>query len=116
MKVLLRVAAVVLLLAAAAGLTFYENPIWVTDQQVRFHLWREHVESKYVDAGGYRLHYFEAKPADGSEGTPLVLVHGLGSHGEDWAKLIPKLAAQGFHVYVLDLLGYGRSPKPDVNY
>ena len=26
------------------------------------------------------------------------------------------LAAQGFHVYVPDLLGYGRSPKPDVDY
>jgi len=26
------------------------------------------------------------------------------------------LAAQGFHVYVPDLLGYGRSPRPDVDY
>jgi pimeloyl-ACP methyl ester carboxylesterase len=30
--------------------------------------------------------------------------------------MIPALAAQGFHVYVPDLLGYGRSPKPDVDY
>ena len=49
-------------------------------------------------------------------GTPLVLVHGLGARGEDWAAMIPALAAQGFHVYVPDLLGYGRSPKPDVDY
>ncbi|WP_433983506.1 alpha/beta fold hydrolase [Tunturiibacter empetritectus] len=30
--------------------------------------------------------------------------------------MIPALAAQGFHVYVPDLLGYGRSPKPNVSY
>jgi pimeloyl-ACP methyl ester carboxylesterase len=30
--------------------------------------------------------------------------------------MIPALAAQGFHVYAPDLLGYGRSPKPDVDY
>jgi len=30
--------------------------------------------------------------------------------------MIPALAAQGFHVYVPDLLGYGRSAKPDVSY
>lgn len=116
MKFALRVVAVVLVLAAVAGVTFYENPIGVNDEVLRFHLWREHVESKYVEAGGYRLHYFEAKPADGSAGTPLVLVHGLGSRGEDWAALMPRLAAQGFHVYAPDLLGYGRSPRPDVSY
>ena len=27
---------------------------------VRFHLWRDGVQSKYVEAGGYRMHYFEA--------------------------------------------------------
>jgi pimeloyl-ACP methyl ester carboxylesterase len=30
--------------------------------------------------------------------------------------MIPALAAQGFHVYAPDLLGYGRSAKPDVDY
>ena len=28
----------------------------------------------------------------------------------------PTLAANGFHVYALDLLGYGRSPHPDILY
>jgi pimeloyl-ACP methyl ester carboxylesterase len=62
------------------------------------------------------MHYFEALPAKGTAGTPLVLVHGLGARGEDWAAMIPALAARGFHVYVPDLLGYGRSPRPDVSY
>ena len=113
MKVALRVLAVLVLVAVVTGATFYWNPLWVGDQELRFHLWRDRVKSEYVEAGGYRLHYFEAGPADG---TPLVLVHGLGARGEDWAPLIPRLAAKGFHVWVPDLLGYGRSPRPNVDY
>jgi pimeloyl-ACP methyl ester carboxylesterase len=113
MKLALRALAVLLLLVVAAGLIFYRYPLWVADQHTRFHLWREGVKSEYVEAGGYRLHYFEA---GATGGTPLVLVHGLGARGEDWGAMIPSLAAQGFHVYVPDLLGYGRSPKPDVSY
>jgi pimeloyl-ACP methyl ester carboxylesterase len=116
MKFALRVVALLVLVVVAAGLIFYRYPLWVADQQIRFHLWREGVKSEYVEAGGYRLHYFEASTGNGSGGTPLVLVHGLGARGEDWAAMIPALAADGFHVYVPDLLGYGRSPKPDVDY
>jgi pimeloyl-ACP methyl ester carboxylesterase len=116
MKLALRVAALLVPVVVVAGLIFYRYPIWVADQQLRFHLWRAGVKSNYIDAGGYRLHYFEASPSDGSGGTPLVLVHGLGARGEDWTAMMPALAAQGFHVYAADLLGYGRSPKPDVDY
>jgi len=115
MKFALRVVAFLVLVVVAAGLIFYRYPLWVADQETRFHLWREGVKSDYIDAGGYRLHYFEASPAGGG-GTPLVLVHGLGARGEDWGAMMPALAAHGFHVYVPDLLGYGRSPKPDVDY
>jgi pimeloyl-ACP methyl ester carboxylesterase len=116
MKFALRVVALLVVVLVAAGLIFYRYPLWVADQQIRFHLWQEDVKSEYVEAGGYRLHYFEAFPGNGGGGTPLVLVHGLGARGEDWAAMIPALAARGFHVYVPDLLGYGRSPKPDVDY
>jgi pimeloyl-ACP methyl ester carboxylesterase len=113
MKVALRVLAVLVVVGVVAGATVYWNPLWVADQKLRFHLWREGVKSEYVEAGGYRLHYFEAGPGDG---TPLVLVHGLGDRGEAWAAMIPALARDGFHVWVPDLLGYGRSPRPDVDY
>jgi pimeloyl-ACP methyl ester carboxylesterase len=109
-------AATVLLVVIAGGLIFYRYPLWVNDQFLRVHLWRSHVRSEYVQVGSYRLHYLEAVPADGSEGTPLVLVHGLGARGEDWSELIPRLAAAGFHVYAPDLLGFGRSPRADVSY
>ena len=116
MKSFSRISGVILLLALIAGGIFYWNPLWVNDQQIRYHLWRAGVHSEYVEAGGYRLHYFEATPPDGSPGTPLVLIHGLGARGEDWAAMIPSLAAAGFHVYVPDLLGFGRSARPDVPY
>jgi pimeloyl-ACP methyl ester carboxylesterase len=115
MKYALRVVAFLVLMLVAAGLIFYRYPLWVADQQIRFHLWREGVKSDYIEAGGYRLHYFEMGPTGGG-GTPLMLVHGLGARGEDWGAMMPRLAAKGFHVYVPDLLGYGRSPKPDVDY
>ena len=105
-----------MVLAIAAGAALYFKPLWVADQQIRLHLWQQHVRSDYVEVNGYRLHYFEALPKAGTAGTPLLLIHGLGARGEDWSTLIPELAAKGFHVYVPDLLGYGRSVRPDVNY
>ena len=113
MKARLRLAGIVLLLfALVAGGTFYWNPLWVNDRQIRTHLWRAGVRSEYVSVQGNRIHYFDAGPPDGTPGKPLLLLHGLGSRGEDWAPLIPSLAAAGFHVYAPDLLGYGRSDKP----
>lgn len=97
------------------GGCFYLHPVWFNDQRIRLGLWHQGVDSKYIMVGGYRVHYFEAKPKSGP-GTPLVLIHGLGSRGEDWAPLIPQFAANGYHVYVPDLLGYGRSDRPDVDY
>jgi pimeloyl-ACP methyl ester carboxylesterase len=115
-------SALVLAAVLVAGATFYFQPLWVNDEIIRYHLWHEHVQSRYVEIDGSRIHFFEALPPGsegkppGDEGKPLVLIHGLGSRGEDWSPMIPALAAAGFHVYAPDLLGYGRSGKPDVDY
>jgi pimeloyl-ACP methyl ester carboxylesterase len=116
MKRFLLVTAVVLLVVLAGGVIFVRYPLWVNDQVIRYGLWRSHVKSEYLEAGGHRLHYFEASPPDGSAGTPLLLVHGLGASGQEWAAMMPGLAAKGFHVYAPDLPGYGRSSRPDVDY
>ena len=105
-----------LLLVFAVGAIFYWNPLWVNDLQIRYSLWRKGVHSSYVEVAGHQLHSYEAAPPDGTPGTPLLLVHGLGARGEDWGALLPALAAKGFHVYAPDLLGYGRSDRPDVSY
>ncbi len=120
MRTWLRVLGVLVLVALAAGLTFYFEPLWVNDQIIRLHLREQNVQSEYIAVDGYKIHYFEALPPARfrvlGDGPPLVLIHGLGARGEDWAALIPGLAAAGFHVYAPDLLGYGRSSQPNVDY
>ena len=68
------------------------------------------IESRYVRVGPYRIHYFA-----GGKGEPLVLVHGLGSSALDFVFLMPGLARE-HRVLALDLLGYGASDRPDVDY
>jgi pimeloyl-ACP methyl ester carboxylesterase len=116
MKIAIRLAWLLFVLLCIVAGVFYYDPLWVRDQQIRYHLWRAGAHSKYVVAGGHRLHYYEALPLDGSPGTPLLLIHGLGDRAEAWAPQIPTLARAGFHVYAPDLLGYGRSDKPDITY
>jgi pimeloyl-ACP methyl ester carboxylesterase len=49
-------------------------------------------------------------------GQPLLLVHGFGASLGHWRKNIPVLAAAGYQVYAIDLLGFGGSDKPALDY
>lgn len=49
-------------------------------------------------------------------GQPLLLIHGFGASIGHWRKNIPRLAAQGYKVFALDLLGFGGSDKPALDY
>jgi len=71
------------------------------------------VQSNYVLTPEGRVHYYEAEASVPGGGIPLVLVHGLADRDESWAPMLKRLKRAGFHVYAPDLLGYGRSPKPD---
>jgi pimeloyl-ACP methyl ester carboxylesterase len=50
------------------------------------------------------------------EGQPLVLIHGFGASMGHWRKNIPVLAEAGYRVYALDLLGFGDSDQPQLDY
>lgn len=50
------------------------------------------------------------------DGPPLLLVHGFGASLGHWRKNIPALAAGGYRVYAIDLLGFGGSAKPAIDY
>lgn len=63
----------------------------------------EGFEEAEAEWGGARLRY-----AVGGDGSPLVLVHGLGGTIENWLGLAPALAAR-HRVLVPDLPGHGRS-------
>lgn len=60
---------------------------------------------------GYKIQYTVM-----GEGCPLVLVHGFGASIGHWRKNIPVLAAGGYRVFGIDLLGFGGSDKPPLNY
>ncbi|GET44375.1 alpha/beta fold hydrolase [Microseira wollei] len=49
-------------------------------------------------------------------GLPLVLIHGFGASIGHWRKNIPALAEGGYRVFALDLLGFGGSDKPALDY
>lgn len=69
--------------------------------------------SAYVRANGIKTHYIHA-----GEGEPVVLVHGGGpgaSGKHNWSKNIAALA-EHFSVYAIDLIGYGYTDKPSIDY
>ena len=66
--------------------------------------------SHFVDAGGIRTHYIEA-----GTGPPVILIHGGGPGADglgNWHSCIP-LLAEKFCVIAIDMVGFGRTEKPD---
>ncbi|MGB3531909.1 MAG: alpha/beta fold hydrolase [Microcoleaceae cyanobacterium] len=49
-------------------------------------------------------------------GQPLVLIHGFGASIGHWRNNIAVLAEAGYQVYAIDLLGFGGSDKPAIDY
>jgi pimeloyl-ACP methyl ester carboxylesterase len=49
-------------------------------------------------------------------GKPLLLIHGFGASLGHWRKNISVLADKGYRVFALDLLGFGGSDKPVLDY
>lgn len=68
----------------------------------------------YWDWRGYAIHYVRAGERRGDR-PALLLVHGFGASTDHWRKNIAGLSAD-FEVWAIDLLGFGRSQKPDIVY
>ncbi len=105
-------AGIVVLLIAGIASILYWNPLWIVQRQQDIYMLRHGIAQHNVAVGQYKIHYLEAKPKANGPDKPLVLIHGLGARATNWNPVIPELAANGYHVYALDLLGYGDSPKP----
>ena len=69
------------------------------------------VEEKFLQIDGNKIRYLES----GDSKKTLVLIHGLGASAERWDQVIP-LFADEFRVVVPDLIGFGYSDKPLVDY
>jgi pimeloyl-ACP methyl ester carboxylesterase len=110
MKVAIRLLALLGVLATVAGIGFWLRPLSYFNELMYVRERLSGVESHSVTVGGHRVHYNAEGPVGGQA---VVLVHGLGGSAEDWRELAPWLAKAGFRVYMPDLLGYGRSEKPE---
>jgi len=64
-------------------------------------------EDRYIKVGNLKTRYW----ALGDQGTPVILIHGLGASADIWMYNIEALAKQ-HRVYAPDLVGFGRSEKP----
>ena len=78
---------------------------WNRNRHVIFH--SDH--SRFVDVDGVRVHYQEAGDTNAAA---LVLIHGFASSTLVWSKVFLRLAAAGFRVIAIDMLGFGYSGKP----
>jgi len=69
------------------------------------------VKENFIQVDGNKIRYLET----GHSKNTLVLVHGLGASAERWSNTIPYFA-KDYHLIVPDLIGFGYSDKPLVDY
>jgi haloalkane dehalogenase len=67
-------------------------------------------ESHYVEVHGSRLHYL-----DEGSGDPILFLHGNPTSCYLWRNIVPRLTSHG-RCLAPDLIGMGRSDKPDIAY
>lgn len=74
------------------------------------------IRSRYIDGiNGLRMHVLEA--GHETAGRPVVvLLHGFPELAYSWRKVMPELAAAGYHVLAPDQRGYGRTSGSNVGY
>ena len=68
-------------------------------------------ESKYVSVNGSKMHFVDT----GGTGAPMLLIHGQPTWSYLWRNVIPSLE-QNHRVIAVDLIGFGQSDKPNINY
>ena len=69
------------------------------------------VQENFIDVEGNKIRYLET----GHSKSTLILVHGLGASAERWSRAIPYFEKE-YHLIVPDLIGFGYSDKPVVDY
>ncbi len=67
-------------------------------------------EPRFVEVLGSKMHY-----VDEGEGDPILLIHGNPTSSYLWRNIIPHLTDDA-RVIAVDLIGMGRSDKPDIEY
>lgn len=66
--------------------------------------------SSFVEVNGAQMHYVAA-----GDGAPIVFLHGQPTSSYLWRNIMPLLQDQG-RVIAPDLIGFGRSDRPELDY
>jgi pimeloyl-ACP methyl ester carboxylesterase len=69
------------------------------------------MQEEFISVEGNKIRYLKA----GNAKKNLILVHGLGASAERWEYVIPKFSKH-YTVFVPDLIGFGKSDKPNADY
>lgn len=69
------------------------------------------MQEKFITIDGNKIRYLES----GDSKESIVLIHGLGASAERWEYVIPYLE-KNYRMIVPDLIGFGHSDKPLVDY
>ena len=69
------------------------------------------MQENFIKVDGNKIRYLETDPSK----KTLVLVHGLGASAERWNETIPYLS-KDYRLIIPDLIGFGYSDKPLVDY
>ncbi|MBD2253218.1 alpha/beta fold hydrolase [Nostoc parmelioides] len=72
------------------------------------------IPGQYWQWRGHKIYYVRAGEKQ-PQRPPLLLVHGFGASTDHWRKNITGLC-DDFEVFAIDLLGFGRSAKPKLQY
>ena len=66
--------------------------------------------SNYIQIEGSKIHYI-----DEGEGDPVIFLHGNPTSSYLWRNIIPYMTSKG-RCIAPDLIGMGKSDKPDIEY
>jgi len=67
-------------------------------------------QPRYTEYAGWRMHHIDEGPADAA--VTVLCLHGNPSWGYLYRHMIPVFTAAGLRVVAPDLIGFGRSDKP----
>jgi len=70
---------------------------------------------KNIQIHGNKIRYLDYSNFNSTEEETLVLLHGIGASAERWSKVIP-FFHEHFRTIVPDIIGFGYSDKPTVEY
>lgn len=70
-------------------------------------IWSD-MDRRTITVNGRRMRMLEVAPAEERD-VPVLMIHGLGGWAENWAPVMPQVAASGRRAIAIDLPGFGES-------